>query len=108
MGQWSAADIAPQTGRTFVITGANSGIGLATARALVRAGARVVMAVRDPAKGDAAAATFRGLPGTAEVRALDLADLVSVHRFAAGVDGPVDVLVNNAGLMAVPQRRTAD
>jgi NAD(P)-dependent dehydrogenase (short-subunit alcohol dehydrogenase family) len=108
MGQWSAADIAPQTGRTVVVTGANSGIGLAATRELVRAGAHVVMAVRDTAKGEAAAATLRGLPGRAEVRPLDLADLVSVHKFAAGVDSPVDVLVNNAGLMAVPLRRTAD
>lgn len=108
MGKWSASDISPRPGRTYVVTGANSGIGLAAARELVRAGARVVLAVRDTAKGDAAAATLRGLPGTAEVHRLDLADLVSVHRFADDIDFPVDVLVNNAGLMAVPQRRTAD
>ncbi|GAA3223164.1 oxidoreductase [Pseudonocardia petroleophila] len=108
MDRWTASDITPQTGRTVVVTGANSGIGLAATRELVRAGARVVMAVRDTAKGEAAAAGLAGSPGTAEVRRLDLADLASVHGFAATVDHPVDVLVNNAGLMAVPHRRTAD
>jgi NAD(P)-dependent dehydrogenase (short-subunit alcohol dehydrogenase family) len=108
MDRWSASDIPPQTGRTVVVTGANSGIGLAATRELVRAGARVVLAVRDTAKGEAAAAALRGLSGTAEVRRLDLADLASVREFAAGVDHPVDVLVNNAGLMAVPFRRTVD
>ena len=105
MSDWTAAEIAPQTGRTIVVTGANSGIGLAAARELARAGARVVLAVRTVAKGEQAAAT---LPGTVEVRRLDLADLASVHAFAATVDHPVDVLINNAGLMAVPQQRTAD
>lgn len=102
---WSAADIPDQTGRRFVVTGANSGLGLATAGRLAAAGAHVVMACRDTAKGDAAAAT---LTGEIEVRALDLADLSSVRALAEGLDGPVDVLVNNAGVMAVPFRRTVD
>ncbi|ALE74645.1 MULTISPECIES: oxidoreductase [unclassified Pseudonocardia] len=102
---WTAADIPDQSGRTVVVTGANSGLGLETARALVDAGARVVLAVRDTAKGDAVAGE---LGGAATVRRLDLADLTSVREFAAGVEGPIDVLVNNAGLMAVPQSRTAD
>ncbi|MFP5022761.1 oxidoreductase [Pseudonocardia phyllosphaerae] len=103
--RWTTADIAPQAGRTAVVTGATSGLGLETARALVRAGARVVLGVRDTARGDAVAAE---LGGAATVRHLDLADLTSVREFAAGIEGPVDVLVNNAGLMAVPFSRTAD
>ncbi|SFN08199.1 NADP-dependent 3-hydroxy acid dehydrogenase YdfG [Pseudonocardia ammonioxydans] len=102
---WTTADIPPQHGRTVIVTGATSGLGYETARMLVEAGARVVLAVRDTARGDAVAAE---LGGAASVAHLDLADLTSVRAFAAGVEGPVDVLVNNAGLMAVPQGRTAD
>jgi NAD(P)-dependent dehydrogenase (short-subunit alcohol dehydrogenase family) len=103
--KWTAADLPRQDGRTFVITGANSGIGLVAARELARAGGRVVLAVRDPARGEQAAATIEG---ETEVRPLDLADLASVHAFADAWDGPLDVLVNNAGVMATPQRRTKD
>ncbi|MDN5919876.1 MAG: oxidoreductase, partial [Pseudonocardia sp.] len=116
---WTVADIVPQQGRTAVVTGANSGLGLATARALVRAGARVVLAVRNVEKGEAVASELgsaessppsglRPLPAPVSVRRLDLADLTSVREFAAGIEGPIDVLVNNAGLMAVPKGRTAD
>jgi NAD(P)-dependent dehydrogenase (short-subunit alcohol dehydrogenase family) len=104
MTNWTAADIGHQNGRTFVVTGANSGLGASTARALAGAGASVVLACRNPAKGDEAAAT---MPGKVEVRPVDLADLASVRSFAAGID-QVDVLVNNAGIMAVPQGKTAD
>ena len=69
--RWSTADIPDQTGRTVVVTGANSGLGLATSRALAAAGAHVVLAVRDTSRGEAAAA---GIPGSTEVRRLDLAD----------------------------------
>src|SRR5882757_9394211 len=103
--QWSSSDIPDQTGRTIVVTGANSGLGLVTARALAAAGARVVCACRNTAKGEEAMA---GQPGDWEVRPLDLADLSSVAAFATELTGPVDVLVNNAGLMAVPAQRTAD
>ncbi|WP_433504377.1 oxidoreductase [Pseudonocardia halophobica] len=105
MASWSTADVPDLTGRTVVVTGANSGIGLEAARALAAAGAHVVLACRSTAKGEAAAAS---LTGSTEVRELDLADLSSVGRFAAALDRPVDVLVNNAGLMAVPEQRTAD
>ncbi|WP_123666131.1 oxidoreductase [Actinocorallia herbida] len=103
MTKWTAADIPDQTGRTFVVTGANSGLGLETARRLAEHGAQVIMTARDPEKGRAAAA---GLPGSVEVRTLDLADLESVARFAAGVER-ADVLVNNAGVMMTPRRATA-
>ena len=101
----TAADVPPQAGRTVVVTGANSGLGLATARELARAGARVVLAVRDPSRGEQAAAT---LVGEVEVRRLDLADLASVRAFAAQWTGDLDVLVNNAGIMMVPPGVTAD
>jgi NAD(P)-dependent dehydrogenase (short-subunit alcohol dehydrogenase family) len=105
MTRWTAADIPSQAGRTAVVTGATSGLGLATARALAAAGARVVLAVRDVDRGTAVAA---GVPGQVEVRRLDLADLRSVRTFAGGWDGPLDVLVNNAGIMMVPAGLTAD
>ena len=103
--KWTPKDLASQSGRTVVISGANSGIGLAAARELGRAGAHVVLAVRDEARGAAAA---KSIPGSTEVRRLDLADLSSVHAFADGFDGDIDVLINNAGVMAVPESRTAD
>jgi NAD(P)-dependent dehydrogenase (short-subunit alcohol dehydrogenase family) len=103
--RWTAADLPRQDGRTVVVTGANSGIGRAAARELGRAGARVVLAVRDTAKGEQAAASIEG---QTEVRRLDLADLGSVRAFADAWEGDLDVLVNNAGLMAVPEQRTKD
>ncbi|NLU73763.1 SDR family NAD(P)-dependent oxidoreductase [Streptomyces sp. HNM0575] len=102
---WTAQQLPDMTGRTVVVTGANSGLGLVTARETARAGAHVVLAVRDTARGEAAAAT---LPGSTEVRRLDLADLASVRSFAEEWNGPLDVLINNAGVMAIPERRTAD
>ena len=104
MSDWTAADLPDFTGRTVIVTGANSGLGEVTARELARVGATVILAVRNTAKGDAAAA---GMSGAVEVRKLDLQDLASVREFAAGVDG-VDVLVNNAGIMAVPYAQTVD
>ncbi len=92
-------------GRTYVVTGANSGIGLEAARALARAGGHVVLAVRDPGKGEAAAAR---LEGSTEVRVLDLADLSSVRSFADAWEGPITALVNNAGIMMVAEGRTVD
>ena len=102
---WTAADLPSQRGRIFIVTGANSGIGLPTARALAEAGAHVVLAVRDAAKGETVAAS---IAGDTEVRRLDLADLTSVRAFADGWQGDVDVLMNNAGVMRTPERRTAD
>jgi NAD(P)-dependent dehydrogenase (short-subunit alcohol dehydrogenase family) len=104
MSEWTAADLPSFAGRTVIVTGANSGLGEVTARELARVGAKVVLAVRNTAKGDAAAS---GMTGDVEVRKLDLQDLASVREFAEGVDG-VDVLVNNAGIMAVPYAQTVD
>ena len=93
------------TGRNVIVTGANSGIGRAAAKALAAKGARVVLAVRNTDKGRAAAAQ---MSGTTEVRELDLASLDSVRKFAAGWDGEIDLLINNAGIMIPPKSLTAD
>jgi NAD(P)-dependent dehydrogenase (short-subunit alcohol dehydrogenase family) len=93
------------TGQTYVVTGASSGLGLATSRTLAAAGGHVVLAVRDTSRGEAAAAT---IDGSTEVRELDLADLSSVRAFADGWDAPITTLVNNAGIMMVAEGRTAD
>jgi NAD(P)-dependent dehydrogenase (short-subunit alcohol dehydrogenase family) len=105
MATFSTSDIPDLAGRSVVITGANSGIGRAAARALAGAHARVVLAVRDVEKGKAAAVT---MPGDTEVRQLDLASLASVRSFAAGWEGEIDLLINNAGVMVPPLTRTAD
>ncbi|MDP7725241.1 oxidoreductase [Mycobacterium sp. TY814] len=104
MTNWTAADLPSFAGRTVVITGANSGLGEVTARELAGRGATVIMAVRNTAKGEKAAAGIRGL---VQVRALDLQDLSSVREFAEGVES-ADVLINNAGIMAVPYSLTVD
>jgi NAD(P)-dependent dehydrogenase (short-subunit alcohol dehydrogenase family) len=104
MTDWTAADLPSFAGRTVIVTGANSGLGEVTARELAGVGAKVILAVRNTAKGDAAAA---GMSGDVEVRKLDLQDLASIRAFADGVDA-VDVLVNNAGIMAVPYAQTVD
>lgn len=104
MSGWTSADIPDQTGRTFVVTGANSGLGAEAATALVGAGAEVILACRNTVKADAVA---QRLGPKATVAKLDLADLASVRSFAESVTG-ADILINNAGLMAVPLQRTAD
>ena len=104
---WTAADIPAQAGRTIVVTGATSGIGYHTARELARAGAEVVLAVRDTARGEEA----RAQTGAAAVVRLDLADLASVRAAASELRERwprLDVLVNNAGVMAPPRRETRD
>ena len=93
------------SGRTVIVTGANSGIGRAAASALAQAGARVVIAVRSLEKGRAAA---EAMSGQIDVRQLDLASLASVRDFAAAWEGDIDLLINNAGVMAPPLSRTAD
>ncbi|MEU6844336.1 oxidoreductase [Streptomyces sp. NPDC046716] len=111
MTGWNALDIPDQSGRTAVVTGANSGIGYVTARELARAGAQVVLACRSARRGSAAVDRIRDeVPGAAvEFGALDLGELASVRGFAEGwADRPLDLLVNNAGVMALPYSRTAD
>jgi NAD(P)-dependent dehydrogenase (short-subunit alcohol dehydrogenase family) len=105
MTTFSTQDIPAMTGRTVIVTGANSGIGRAAAKALAAKGARVVLAVRNTEKGHAAAAQ---MSGTTEVRRLDLASLASIREFAAGWDGEIDLLINNAGIMIPPKSLTAD
>ncbi|HKH18800.1 MAG TPA: oxidoreductase [Solirubrobacteraceae bacterium] len=110
---WTAADIPDQAGRTAVVTGANGGLGLETARALAAAGAHVVMAVRNQDKGAQALADIRrGAPDASlEVVGLDLASQASVREAAERIVAAhekIDILVNNAGVMGIPERRTVD
>ena len=108
---WTAADIPDQHGRVAVVTGANSGLGLVTARELARAGAQVIMACRNTEKGQQAAEEIRAAVPDADVRveALDLADLASVTAFSERLEpAQLDLLINNAGLMAPPRRLTKD
>lgn len=113
MADWSTADIPSQAGKLAIVTGANSGIGYYTALELARAGARVIVACRNEAKGKAAAAGINAVaPGMAVFEKLDLASLASVRDFAARVkeaQGKLDILVNNAAVMGLPKRQvTAD
>lgn len=108
---WSARDIPDQSGRTAVVTGANSGIGLVTARELARKGAQVILACRSEARGrEAVALIHRQVYGAdVEFAPLDLADLSSVRAFAETYPHDrLDLLINNAGVMALPYGTTAD
>ena len=105
MTTFSTNDIPDLSGRRVIVTGANSGIGLSTAQALGAHGAKVTLAVRNIQKGNEAAAAIEG---DAEVRQLDLADLSSVREFAAGWEGEISLLINNAGIMIPPLLRTVD
>jgi NAD(P)-dependent dehydrogenase (short-subunit alcohol dehydrogenase family) len=91
---WKPTRIGDLSGGTAIVTGANSGIGLVTARTLAEHGAKVILAVRNVEAGHAAAGR---MPGATQVHALDLASLASVRSFAARIDTSVDLLVNNAG-----------
>ena len=109
---WTAEQIPDLTGLRAVVTGANSGLGLQTALELARHGAFTTLACRNEVRGQAAVDRVRAAlgdgPGTADLALLDLADLASVHRFAESWHGPLDILVDNAGIMAVPYGTTAD
>jgi NAD(P)-dependent dehydrogenase (short-subunit alcohol dehydrogenase family) len=103
---WNEKQMPDLSGRRVVVTGGNSGIGRHTVAALAAHGAEVVLACRNVAAGERVAAASSG---AIEVRALDLASLHSVRSFAEDIDRPVDVLINNAGVMAPPRRsETAD
>jgi NAD(P)-dependent dehydrogenase (short-subunit alcohol dehydrogenase family) len=103
--QRTSARLPSMSGRTVVVTGASSGIGLASARGLAMAGAKVVLAVRDVAKAHRAAAA---MSGDTEVWELELDNLASVRAFAAAWTGNLDILINNAGVMLVPEGQTVD
>jgi NAD(P)-dependent dehydrogenase (short-subunit alcohol dehydrogenase family) len=108
---WTAADVPDQHGRTIVVTGANSGIGLETTRELARNGATVIMACRSVERGEQAAAEIRREIPDADLRveACDLGSLESIRAFADRLhDAEIDVLVNNAGIMAIPRSETED
>jgi NAD(P)-dependent dehydrogenase (short-subunit alcohol dehydrogenase family) len=107
---WSVDDIPDQSGRRVIVTGANSGLGLSTARELARKGAQVVLACRNQQKGEAALVAVRAAAPDAQVQlgSLDLGSLASVRAFAQARSEPVDLLVNNAGIMAPPRGTTAD
>jgi NAD(P)-dependent dehydrogenase (short-subunit alcohol dehydrogenase family) len=113
--RWTSDLIPDQRGRTAVVTGANSGLGLVTARELARHGASVVLACRDTAKGERALAEIEAAAPHARVQVseLDLGDLASIESFAGRVrsehaEGGLDLLINNAGVMAPPRRQTSD
>ncbi|UXA18592.1 SDR family NAD(P)-dependent oxidoreductase [Mycobacterium sp. SMC-4] len=108
MTDWSSADIPDQTGRTAVITGANTGLGFETAKALAAHGAHVVLAVRDTAKGEQAAAR---ITGDVTVQELDLTSLASIAAAADALKSRyerIELLINNAGVMTTPKSTTAD
>jgi NAD(P)-dependent dehydrogenase (short-subunit alcohol dehydrogenase family) len=113
--KWTSEQIPDQRGRTAIVTGANSGLGLSTARELARHGASVVLACRNTEKGAAALETIRSAAPDAqlELAELDLGSLASVESFADGfrashAERGLDLLINNAGVMAPPRRETAD
>src|SRR3954467_2351217 len=113
MGKWTTADIPDQTGRTAVITGANTGLGYETAAALAAKGAHVVLAVRNTDKGQAAADLIsRRSPGASvAVQELDLTSLESVRAAAEqlrAAHDSIDLLINNAGVMFTPKSTTKD
>lgn len=110
---WTAVDVPDQSGKTIVITGANSGIGWEASRVLAQRGARLVMAVRRPDAGEAAAARIRNETPGADilVAECDLASLDSIAECSTRITerfDHIDVLINNAGIMAVPHGKTAD
>ena len=113
MARWTTADIPDQTGRTAVITGANTGLGYETAMGLAEHGANVVLAVRNTDKGEAAASLIgrRNPAAKVTVQALDLTSLDSVRTAAAELKekhDKIDLLINNAGVMTTPKATTAD
>jgi NAD(P)-dependent dehydrogenase (short-subunit alcohol dehydrogenase family) len=113
MARWTAADIPDQSGRVAVVTGANSGLGYHTALELARRGARVVVASRSDVRGkEAVARILAEVPDAdLDLRSLDLADLTNIRSFADDIQASypsLDLLINNAGVMAIPRKVTTD
>src|SRR5437763_12152510 len=106
--KWTADDIPDLNGKTAIVTGANSGLGFETATELARHGAQVTLACRDEGRGTEAIKRLQeAVPeATVDLSLLDLADLASVRKFAAAWQGDIDLLVNNAGVMALNEHRT--
>ena len=107
---WKSSAIQDLSGKTVVITGSNSGLGLASSHALAAKGAHVIMTARDEQRGWAAKAKVEhAIPGASvEVRRLDTSSLESVRSFAKDFSGPLDILLNNAGIMAIPFSQSVD
>ncbi len=103
--KWTPARLGDLTGKRIIVTGATNGVGLGTARALTRAGAHVIMAVRNTELG---AQRAKEIGGSTSISKVDLADLSSVHAFADSLDGDVDILINNAGLLTQTREDTVD
>ncbi len=103
--EWTPARLGDLTGKRIIVTGATNGVGLGTARALTRAGAHVIMAVRNTELG---AQRAKEIGGSTSVAKVDLADLSSVHAFADALDGDVDILINNAGMLTQTREETVD
>lgn len=105
---WTPSRLGNLTGKRVIVTGATNGVGLGTARALARAGAHVILAVRNTELGAQRASEISAIGGSTSVVKLDLADLSSVRAFPDLLDGPVDILINNAGALTDRRIDTAD
>ena len=103
--EWTPARLGDLTGKRVIVTGATNGVGLGTARALTRAGAHVIMAVRNT---DLGALRAKEIGGSTSIAKIDLADLSSVKAFADALDGDVDILINNAGMLTQTREETVD
>ncbi|OBH69497.1 dehydrogenase [Mycobacterium intracellulare] len=105
---WTPSRLGNLTGRRVIVTGATNGVGLGTSRALARAGAHVILAVRNTDLGEQRASEMSAMGGSTSVLKLDLADLSSVRAFAGLIDEPVDILINNAGALTDRRTETVD
>ncbi|OBK76752.1 SDR family NAD(P)-dependent oxidoreductase [Mycobacterium sp. 1274761.0] len=103
--EWTTARLGDLSGKRIIVTGATNGVGLGTARALAKAGAHVIMAVRNTQLG---AQRAKEIGGSTSIIKVDLADLSSVHAFADALDSDVDILINNAGMLTSSPERTVD
>ncbi|OBA96190.1 dehydrogenase [Mycobacteriaceae bacterium 1482268.1] len=103
--EWTTARLGDLSGKRIIVTGATNGVGLGTARALVKAGAHVIMAVRNTELG---AQRAKEIGGSTSIMKMDLADLSSVRAFAEALDGDVDILINNAGMLTSSPEKTVD